>query len=179
MRHVIKPHRPRRQALFVTLGISLLILLGWWGVNSMNSQWLQQRGAIRASQRVLSQKHQTVEKENETLREKVAMLERSIQIDQKAHAEVQAHIKELQNQLLDQKEELEFYQAILESAGAGQGVRVQGFRIEPAQEQGDYRYRLVLTHLAKEGAGVKGEVSIILEGGTKEGSSRKSLSPTR
>lgn len=150
------------------------VLLGGW-VLLEYGQWsaLYQRMAMAAEKRELRDINRQIELENRRLLERVALLERSAQVDQQAYSEVRQSIEGLQTEILQLREELQFYRGILAASKDERGLKVQGLRLEDLGGDGRYRFKLVLTHLVQDDRVVEGDVSVVLEG--REGASEKRL----
>ncbi len=112
----------------------------------------------------LAQKNEQLRRENQLLLEQIAILERASQIDKQAYVRVQETIKKLQASNLELEEEVEFYHGILQSTRAQGGLNIQGMRLLALNEGGGYRFRIILTHVAKSGKVAKGSVSLRIEG---------------
>ncbi len=101
---------------------------------------------------------------NETLKERVAMLERSRQVESGAYAEVDTRLQELQQEILELKEEVAFYRGIVSSRESAGGLNIQSFSIEKTQQEGVYQFKLVLTQVMKNQRVVKGKIKLAFEG---------------
>lgn len=113
--------------------------------------------------------------ENRRLRERVALLEQSQSIDQQARDRVQGTITELQNEILELREELAFYRGIVSPADSESGLKIQSFTLAPAGADRHYRYKLVLIQAIKHDRRVQGEVAVYFHGRRAGESVRLSL----
>lgn len=164
LRLVVKPHRPMRQFILGAVSVILAILIGWLLVDY--SQWLYiyERMAGNVEQKELWDRNRTLRQRLNELEERYAVLERSAQIDREAQLEVQKVIQELQEQLHQRHAELEFYRGVLAATKETRGLRIQGFRIEPIDNEGRYFYSLVLTRIGKDDRVAEGRTKVWIEG---------------
>ncbi|MEN8762732.1 MAG: DUF6776 family protein, partial [Thiogranum sp.] len=92
------------------------------------------------------------------LRERVAILERSSQIDQQAAQDVKADLGQLEMELQAAREEIEFYRGIVAPGDVQSGLRIHRFSLESGTGAGEYHYDLVLTQLKRNDRLVTGVV---------------------
>lgn len=98
------------------------------------------------------------------LREQNAVLERASGIDAQSHDLLKHSVAQMQDEILELKEELAFYRGILDPDDQNQGLRVQGFEVESGLSAGSFRYKLVLTQLLNNNTPVSGGVSFRVTG---------------
>lgn len=161
---VVRPHRPVRKLLILGLvGVSVLGL-GWFTVERFQWQLLRERLSAVADRARLGALREEAERENARLREQLEILERSGQVDKQAYAEVQGHLRELQEQVGALREEVEFYRGVLKSAGTTSGLGLQGVKIERRADAERFGYRMVLTNLDETDGYAKGSLAVLVEG---------------
>ena len=114
--------------------------------------------------------------ENEALQERMAILERSIQIDDEAYGEVARNLRKLEADLLQQQEELAFYRGIVSPAYAKTGLRIQSLELTPGVTPQHYRYSLLLTQVTRNNRDIQGVAEIKIHG--SQGGSPQSLTLT-
>lgn len=110
--------------------------------------------------------HQRIEKllrDNGELRGQNAILSQAAEIDRQAYAEVDDSLKGLQNEILELKQEVDFYRGIVSPKG-GDGLRIQEFSMIRNGETQSYRYKLVISQFANIQRLVKGYVKIKIYG---------------
>lgn len=170
-RHVVKPHQPLRLLLLV-LVIGSVIGGGVW-LLAEYSHWQLIRDQMEDNydQKRLWRTNQELEEENARLRRQLAMLQTNDNIDKQATAELQQQLVALQNKVYKLTRELEFYRGIVSSAGDVSGLAIQALQLEPTRQADQYRFKLVLTHVAKSDKVIKGTADVALEG-TIDGTSR-------
>lgn len=170
-RHVVKPHQPLRLLLFALLVGSVIAGGGWLLAEYSHWQLIREQMEQNHDKKRLWQTNQQLEEENERLRRQLARLQTNEDIDQRATAELQDQLVELQDEVYQLKRELEFYRGIVSSTRDASGLVIQAVMLEPGRQSDQYRFKLVLTRLAKSDKVVEGTVAITLEG-TNDGSPR-------
>ena len=162
-RLVVKTHRPLQILLAVViLSISLSLMV--WGLLEMG-HWdnIYAQLVSNKESKNLWNVNRNLEEENAELRERVIVLERSTQIDTGTTVELQVAIRTLQDEVYKLKEELKFYQGIMEATRDSKGLNVQGLHIE-AVSQNQYRFKLILTQVTKNDIVAEGTMEVSLEG---------------
>lgn len=160
---IVRSHHPRlRRVLRVVLAVGLLVL-GWllyeYGRASAGYSLVD----ARQREQVLLTRADELGAENQRLVARIAVLEKSAEVDRRAYEEVDRNLADLQNELLELRQEVDFYRGIVHSEDAAPGLRIQSFKLR-REDPTQYQYRLVLTHLASTRARVEGEAEIALSG---------------
>jgi hypothetical protein len=114
------------------------------------------------------------EGDKKSLRERTAILETAANIDREAYAQVEKRLGELQGQVLELQEDLNFYQGIVATEELG-GVRIQDVRVSEEADIEGYRIRLVLTQALRSNSKIGGRVDVHVEGEQDGKSVRHSL----
>ncbi len=115
--------------------------------------------------------------ENARLRQQLAVLERSSEIDRRASLEVRNELVALQDEMQKLREDLAFYRGIVSPADNKAGLKIQRFELQPLDPGGRYRFKLMLTQVKRNERYVHGVIEIDVEG-TEDGASKR-LSFTR
>ena len=150
-----------RKALFrmvVVAGLCLLLLAGWWLYDTGKLHGAVELGTLRTEHAMLQKRHHRVLGENRRLNDRVAILERSGQIDRQAALDVKADLGELEEALQAAREEIEFYRGIVSPGDVKSGLRIHRFALESGSAAGEYHYELVLTQLKRHDRHVSGAV---------------------
>jgi hypothetical protein len=106
---------------------------------------------------------------NHNLVKKNAQLSSSSRIENDAYVLAnQAHIK-LQQQLLEQEEELVFYQSIVSPKDVELVINLQTFEVKPRGKKGVFSYKMVLTKRGKGTKKIAGSATVLIRGEDKEG----------
>ena len=98
------------------------------------------------------------------LRDQLALVERSTQVDSQAYLQVKENLKALQQEILELREEVGFYRGIVAPRESSAGLRIDRIEITKAAGERLFHYNLVLTQVLKNHRNVRGTVKLILEG---------------
>jgi hypothetical protein len=102
---------------------------------------------------------------NDSLRERIALLETSQSIDAEAYARVEASLGSLQAELAAKEEELRFYRGIVSPEDGAPGLKVQRFEVLPTDADARrYQMRLLLVQAIRQDRRVTGVVRVRFEG---------------
>lgn len=165
--------RPRWLHWLVVAGAVVLAIGGGYGVFTLLSTELSERYAAMTGDRTrllelrreLSQRLQDEKAETEALRERLAYLEKSQQIDREACQQLRGSLREMQAKLVDAQEQLAFYRGIVSPAAGGRAVRVHEFVAFPTAA--GMRYELVLVRSGQHERRARGRFQIRIEGMAK------------
>lgn len=161
---VVKVHQPWRKWLVIAL-VVLGVPLGGWG--------LFDYGRSRAGFDSAEAAHRLAESReavaglraaNQALHQQLATMAQAKEIDRKAYDEINQDLITLQEEILELKEEVEFYRGIVSPEHASAGVRVQSLRLSANGQTRGYTYKLVLTQIDKDAKTTKGWANIRLQG---------------
>ncbi len=172
---VVKKHRPFEIVLAAVIFSSIFSVIVWSLLDANHWNVIKNRLLQSEESRLLWDVNQGLETENKVLREQVVMLERSTQIDHQAATSLQNEIRTLQDQAYLLKGELEFYQGIMSATTDSKGLNIQGLHIETTDHEGLYRFKLVLTNVAKSDRMVEVTMDMSVEGMSEAGSHVLSL----
>ena len=172
---VIKKHRPLEIVLAAVLFSTAFSVIVWLLLDANHWNFIKNRLSQSHESSLLWDVNRDLETENTQLREKVIMLERLTQIDNETAARLQNNIRSLQDQVYKLKGELEFYQGIMKSTTDSKGLNIQGLHIEATDEERLYRFKLVLTNVAKSDRVIEVTMDMSVEGMNEAGSKVLSL----
>lgn len=147
-----------RTVLALTAVLAMLGYTGWRLYDLGKLRGVTELQALRSENRLLERRNERLVGEDEDLRERLAVLERSSQIDREAAQSVKADLGQLEEELQAAREEVEFYRGIVAPGDVDPGLHIHRFRLEPGAEKGEYHYDLVLTQLKRNDRYVSGEV---------------------
>jgi hypothetical protein len=102
--------------------------------------------------------------ERHRLRDRIAVLERSSQIDAEAARGAQEQINAVQDENLRLQEELTFLRSILESHQAESGIRIHELKIQKRQEDRHYGFGFTVSKLTKNNRTIEGKIYISVRG---------------
>ncbi len=146
---------PMLAALVLLLGVAGYLLLSGHGGSSLSAA---QADELRATIATLRQK-------NQELREQLARAVRSSEIDSKASEELMTTLARREKELLDLKEELDFYKSMVATGGkAGGALSIRSFALKATDGKGKFHYKLVLARVDGKGKPIKGRVQLRLQG---------------
>lgn len=162
---VVRAHRPGRvlgvSVAAVVLLVILLLLAYWFGREGPGSPV----AALQSERAGMAAEMEDLRERNAALQDRIAVLERTSQIDREASLQIVETLKSLQDSTLDLREELSFYQDIVGSTARGTGLTVQSMRLrQETEEQSRYRFKLVLTSNARGDTVYEGVVEISVSG---------------
>lgn len=160
---IIQKRQPwRRMLAMVAAGIA--IGAGGYALSEREHETRdQQVKRLQLEQKSLLRDNQQLSEENDDLKARVAILERSKQIDSKAYADVDAYLKQLREEILELREEVAFYRGIV-SSNETKGVLIHTFIVEREGTTDAYRYSLVLTRNMRNDRLVSGTVNLSVSG---------------
>jgi len=125
-----------------------------------------------SSQReVLQRQLAEAREQNAALRQQLAILERSSEIDRRASLEVRDDIARLQDKMQVLRKELAFYRGIVSPADNRAGLTIQRFDLKRGATTGRYTFNLMLTQVKGNDKYAQGVVEISVEG-LQDGNSR-------
>ncbi len=164
-RLVVRSHQPRRTGVIWAVGIVSLLASAY-----VLYEWGRYRGGydrIHADRerRALVDELAELQSSNTALREEIALLTMSKDVDREAYLRVENTLADLQSQIQNQREELASYRGIVSPADGSSGLKIQEVKVMPGAANGEYRLRLVLVMAAaRHDRSVSGSVSLALEG---------------
>ncbi|MEL7450568.1 MAG: DUF6776 family protein [Pseudomonadota bacterium] len=166
-RLVVKTHQPRRARL-MKIALAVVVLAGGYGLFSWGQvrggyNWLDSRQQVEA----LTAELDALKARNTELREQIALLETTREIDRQAYAEVEASLGSLQAEIQKNREELTFYQGIVSPEEGASGLRIQNLEIERYPGRSLYRLRLVLVQQSRHDRRVTGVVTLSVDGASE------------
>ncbi len=169
---VITTHQPRRRWAIVAGSVAAL-LLGAFGLYSYTrattvsdfERTQSDRDRLQEERRNLTRDLRAARTENGTLRDQVAYLGRSQEIDGAACGTVKQSLTQLQAEASDLREQLAFYRGIVSPKESQAGVRVYDFKVTKLKNAANlYRYDLVLIQSVRNEKRVGGVIDVIVEG---------------
>lgn len=103
--------------------------------------------------------------ENSRLGAQITMLEQAAGIDKRAYDEVSRSLSDLQNELLEVRQEVEFYRGIVNAEDTGiSGLKIQALKLRQDAESRNYHFRLILSQLATTNARISGHAELAISG---------------
>ena len=161
---IIKSHKPWKFWLKMSLLATAFILVAWA---------MFMYGADRAgyNNRVLQNEHESLQQKidqlgrvNTELRGKNAVLERFKTIDRTAYDSVDTELRDLQDEILELKEQVAFYTGIVSPKETASGLQLTNLKFTSIYSPNSYRFKLVLTQLKNNKRLIRGNASIFIDG---------------
>ena len=162
-RLVVKPHRPWQDGLAYAGTVLAVVLLAWAAFEY--GRWragYDHVAAAREQARLVAEVRGS-RAENAEFADRVALLTRSSEIDETARVQVKGSITELQDEILELREELAFYRGIVAPDDDG-GMRVQSLKLTRGPEDRHWHFRLVLIQSIKHEQRANGVVNLVVQG---------------
>ena len=163
-RLVVEPHRPWLKYVVVVL-LGVIAALAFHVVQQRaRLEHLDAEAGYQAAARVRAESALADARVlTESLREKVARLERRRQVDTETYHEMDLEMRRIQDRILALREEVMFYRRIM-SADRGQGLSIQTLTIKPEGAGERYHFELVLTRTIDNNEVAEGTVALIISG---------------
>lgn len=160
---IIQKRQPwRRMLALVAAGIA--IGAGGYALSEREHETRdQQVKRLQMEQKSLLRDNRQLSEENDDLKARLAILERSKQIDGKAYADLDTYLKQLREEILELREEVAFYRGIV-SSNETKGVLIHTFIVEREGATDAYRYSLVLTRNMRNDRLISGTVNLSVSG---------------
>jgi len=160
---VVKHHSPMYWRVVISLIVLAVIGAGWalyyYGLTSAG--YLRENSEQKISQ---MEKHiGMLSNEKIALRDEIALIERSSQVDKQAYQEVKDNLKSLQQEILELREEVSFYRGIVSPLESSTGIRIERFAVEEISNN-VFHYELVLTQVLKNDRTVRGKAKLVISG---------------
>ena len=144
--------------ILLLAGIGLTAYAGWWLHDLGKVHGVSELKTLRTAHRTLETVHRKTVSDRNALRDRVAILERSSQVDRQAAQAVRDELGMLQEELQAAREEIKFYRGIVSPGEGKQGLRIHNFTLNRGLQAGEYQYDLVLTQLQRNDRYVSGKV---------------------
>jgi len=144
--------------------VLVLLLSAWWLFDLGKRRGVMELADLRQQRTQLEAALQQAVQETRKLQARIAVLERSSQIDRQASLGVRGELAKAQDELAQLRKELDFYRGIVSPGEMKPGLRIQRFQVEPAGCAGCWFYSLTLTQVKRNDRYVRGVVELRLEG---------------
>ena len=161
-----------RRAAFLALLVASVVVSVWYAFDRGRLSAGFDRVETRQRLEQQDEKIEMLEGQRSTLSKKIAILERSSQIDRMSVDEMKAQLKALQSERMEQEEELAFLRSIVSTETKKAGLRIQGFQLETAEKARSYAYQFTVSQVLKNVGLATGQIWISIDG-TQAGKSRR------
>jgi hypothetical protein len=142
-----------------------LMVLGAWQAYQIGLTYAgTELVSLRETYKGLKSTMADLQSRNLALQERIAILERSNQIDSEVYREVTSSLQKMEYDVLRQQEELAFYRGIVSPAHAKTGLRIQSLELIPGVAPLHFRYSLLLTQVTRNNRHTQGVAKIKVNG---------------
>ena len=156
----VRQYRPWKVWLGVILLIVLMTMFFYLGKRYQSYQL----DHLLLERETLVSRIAELETRNQNLVQKNAHLEGGSKIERDAYELANQELARLQRELLEQKEELVFYQGIVSPRDAALGVNLQSFEVRKKNNQNQYSYKMILTKSGKSTKKISGATNVVIRG---------------
>ncbi len=122
------------------------------------------RQAEAAARAAMAETIASLRAERDRLEKKVAIIRQAGKVDKQAYLDIKQRLENEQTEMLDLRQEVAFYRAIVNNASLHRGLYVQNLQLLRGDKPDEYRYRLILTRYMDSRWQVKGTIKIAVEG---------------
>lgn len=151
------PGRTRRQCLLSVL-VLLCIALAFYA----GSLWQQSiAGAVQSAKQAPDE---SLAREVEELRQRVAVLSSTEMLSQQANEQSRLTIKLLEEQIYKQQQDLASYKGVLAPASRREGLRIKTFELRATDRPEYFRYKILLSRVGKGEAPLEGQLQVSIVG---------------
>ncbi|MGI0118426.1 DUF6776 family protein [Zooshikella sp. RANM57] len=98
------------------------------------------------------------------LTQKLAVMERSRQIDQHTNESIRQHLRKLQAENLELEQEVSFLKSIMQPTDQAKGLSIQKFELKATDNPRQFQYKLRLTQIAKRHNKLNGFANVTIVG---------------
>ena len=166
MKILVQRRRSYVVPLLVVLVFTATVTASWKYVQDLRGQHALQIFNLAVDRNQLLEDYRLLLDEKRQAEQKVDMLQQNGEVDARAYAKVSDHLKTLQKDIVDLKEEVSFYRDIVADSGKG-SVHIKHFSLRANGDVGSFMFQLVLTRGTRSDKVVKGTVNLAIEGVSK------------
>ncbi|HEY0178257.1 MAG TPA: DUF6776 family protein [Dokdonella sp.] len=154
---VVRPHDPAQQRrVWGLLAVA-------WIASSLIVAALASGVAAYVPKSDVGARLAAAEAENESLKVRVAMLDRAAQVAKAALADVQQTLRERDEEIAGLRADLAFYGRLV-GGGRREGLAVHALQLAPVRDSQAWNFTVTLTQNYRRGQDTKGRVSLGVEG---------------
>ncbi len=126
--------------------------------------WTASSGALDASaaNQRLRAELKTAKRELEAARNELALYRTDTEVTRQARETLRQEIKSLRDQAAELEEAVVFYKSVM-APGASEGLQIEKMAVQPDDEAGFYRYRVVLVQAGDNRNYLSGDISLTLQ----------------
>ena len=155
------PVRERRQQLLLILFFVCFGAMAFWFGASRDSGNIS---GLASDKRTLQAEVVRLEAHNEKLSDRIAVLERSSQIDRQAVELVRAQFRDLEQERDEMARNMVFYQSIVAPEDQSEGVKLSAFDLMPGESSNQYRLRVIVSQFSRMNNFLRGNLKASVKG---------------
>lgn len=160
----IRHHSPVQHYAVRIISFLVIVVVGfslyYFGLDKAGFNLLESDETVNRLETQISQ----LKEDKTDLRDQLALVKRSTQVDGQAYLQVKENLKTLQQEILELREEVSFYRGIVAPRESSSGLRIDRLEITNAAGERLFHYNLVLTQVLKNHRNVSGTVKLFVEG---------------
>lgn len=119
-----------------------------------------------------------LKKENQALQQSIVHLEQQSRVDRAAQRNFASQMAALQAEGMRLKEEVAFYESILQDSAANGEPKIHSVRLLRGARSGEYRYEILLTQSGRRDKPVQGTLRLLLQSAQSGGAVSQPIAPT-
>lgn len=163
-RLVVRHHRPHYPIIIGIVLVVVVLVGGWFVFDFGLRQAGFEREILAQKESEWSQLKARLELEVVEQREQATRLELGYQVEREAFKLLQRDVARLHDDISNLKDELTFYRDIVAPENHKEGLSVRGFLISQLEDEGHYRYKIVITKVPNDGHLIRGSLTFEVEG---------------
>ena len=161
---IIKTRTPWKFWLQIIVIVAVSLFAVWTAYSLGYRKAGYDNNVLNNEQQNLQEQIYQLGQKNTELRNKYIHLQRSTLVDKQAMTEVDTSLHDLQDEILELKEEIAFYRGIVAPVETASGLNITSLKLHGIGENSGYHFKLVLTQLMKNDSMVKGKAKIYVDG---------------
>lgn len=144
-----------------------LFLAGWGEYIQFREPAVDRVTPLKLQLAEQRQQIESLEAERGRLREQVAVLERTSQIDRESIRQVREALRASQSGYQEMEQELKILRGIVDTGVKSEGLYIRSFRLSKGDQPDRYRYRFTVSQALKNSGSAVGWILLTLEGEQK------------
>jgi hypothetical protein len=161
---IIKSHHPGKHRARIITVVAVLAIIGWAVFEYGHSRSGYDYDNLQQERDKLQNQLDSAQAKIQDQQERIAVLVRASQVDKKGYSGVEQTLKDLQDEMLELKQEVAFYRGIVSPTDTASGINVTDFSISHIGEGHAYRFKLVMTQTKNNTRLVRGYIRVAFEG---------------
>lgn len=153
------PRHAKRRKIFVfglVLAVPLSFFIGYW----------MSRPAADIGQTIRSLQAQVAELEAEKarLQSEADVLKTGARLARQATEQSRQTIKLLESQIFEQQQNIAYYKGVVAPGKTAETLDISVFEVQPTEQQGLFRYKIMMTRLGKDDGKLTGQLKVHIAG---------------